>query len=152
MCALRRLVEMARRLVLVGIFVLIDRGSIAQLMAGTFFCLVYSLLQMQAAPYVHLSDDYLVRTLEPRDLRGGPPIVSHRLPSPPITSHHLASPPITSHHLPLPRSRDLRVAPASRRASAWRVPPEVSPACSPKRPPDRGVSPSAGGGLLLRAA
>jgi hypothetical protein len=35
------LLEMGRRLVLVGIFVLIERGSILQLVVGTMFCAVY---------------------------------------------------------------------------------------------------------------
>jgi hypothetical protein len=38
---LEQLVEMTRRLVLVGIFVLIERGSILQLVIGCLFCAVY---------------------------------------------------------------------------------------------------------------
>jgi hypothetical protein len=33
--------EMTRRLVLVGLFVLIERGSIVQLIVGTVFCAIY---------------------------------------------------------------------------------------------------------------
>ena len=53
------LMEMARRLVLVGIFVLIQRGSIVQIVLGTIFSAVYLLLQMQAAPFHDTGDDYL---------------------------------------------------------------------------------------------
>ena len=48
---------MARRLVLVGIFVLIDRGSIIQVVCGTTFCAVWLLLSMQAGPYTEMADD-----------------------------------------------------------------------------------------------
>jgi len=50
---------MFRRLALVGIFVLIKRGSIVQLVVGVVFCAVWLLLQMQAAPFRHLGDNYL---------------------------------------------------------------------------------------------
>ncbi len=43
------IMEMLRRLVLVGIFVLIERGSVTQLVAGTLFCAVYLLLQVLRA-------------------------------------------------------------------------------------------------------
>jgi hypothetical protein len=36
-----KLMEMTRRLVLVGLFVLIERGSIVQLIVGTVFCAIY---------------------------------------------------------------------------------------------------------------
>ena len=42
---------MARRLFVVGIFILIDRGSITQLIIATIFSAAYLLLQVQAAPY-----------------------------------------------------------------------------------------------------
>ena len=52
--------EMLRRLLLVGVFVLIGgRGSIMQLVIGTAFCAVYMLIQMEAGPYTETSDDYL---------------------------------------------------------------------------------------------
>ena len=51
--------EMGRRLVLVGIFVLIERGSIMQLVIGTAFCAIYLLLKMQVGPYKETSDDCL---------------------------------------------------------------------------------------------
>lgn len=44
---------------LVGIFVLIQRGSLTQILGGTLFCAVYLLLQMQAAPFEDDGDDYL---------------------------------------------------------------------------------------------
>jgi hypothetical protein len=39
---------MFRRLTLVGIFVLCDRGSLTQIVVGTAFCAAYLLLQVQA--------------------------------------------------------------------------------------------------------
>lgn len=42
---------MIRRLVLVGLFVLVARGSISQLVIGTTFCAAYMALQMHAWPY-----------------------------------------------------------------------------------------------------
>ena len=50
---------MARRLTLVGVFVVIEQGSMLQLMIGTAFCACYMLLQMQVAPYAETSDDFL---------------------------------------------------------------------------------------------
>jgi len=53
------LCEMVRRLTLVGIFVVIEQGSLMQLMIGTAFSACYMLLQMQAGPYAETSSDYL---------------------------------------------------------------------------------------------
>lgn len=53
------LVEMLRRLVLIGFFILLDRGSITQLIAGTIYCLFHQLIQMLAAPYKSLHDNFL---------------------------------------------------------------------------------------------
>ena len=46
------LCEMSRRLVLVGIFVLAQRGSLMQLVYGTIFSASYILLQIQAQPHL----------------------------------------------------------------------------------------------------
>jgi hypothetical protein len=53
------LCEMARRLTLVGVFVVIEQGSLMQLMIGTTFCACYTLLQTQASPYAEASCDFL---------------------------------------------------------------------------------------------
>jgi len=53
------LMEMTRRLVLVGLFVLISRGSITQLVIGTAFCAIFMAVQMQAWPYRDTVDDYV---------------------------------------------------------------------------------------------
>ena len=53
------LCEMVRRLTLVGVFVVIEQGSIVQLMIGTAFSAGYMLIQMQVDPYLETSDDYL---------------------------------------------------------------------------------------------
>jgi hypothetical protein len=50
---------MGRRLVLVGLFVLFERGSIRQVFVGSMFSIVYLLMQVQAEPYDLLADDYL---------------------------------------------------------------------------------------------
>ena len=50
---------MFRRVLLVGIMVLVQRGTLSQLMYATVFSLVYLLLQMQAGPFVDTGDDYL---------------------------------------------------------------------------------------------
>ena len=49
---------MLRRFVLVGLMVL-AQGSIAQIIAGTLLSAFFLLLQVQASPYKHLSDDFL---------------------------------------------------------------------------------------------
>ena len=55
------LVEMTRRLVLVGVFVLpvFNRGSIVQVVLGTIFCSIFLLMITQAGPYLERSDDFL---------------------------------------------------------------------------------------------
>jgi hypothetical protein len=45
---------MARRLVLVGVMVLVSRGSVTQLVIATVLCAVYMMLQMQASPFEDL--------------------------------------------------------------------------------------------------
>jgi hypothetical protein len=45
---------MARRLVLVGVMVLVSRGSVTQLVIATVLSAVYLLLQMQASPFEDL--------------------------------------------------------------------------------------------------
>ena len=50
---------MARRLTLVGVFVVIEQGSLMQLMIGTGFSACYMLIQMQVAPYTDTSADFL---------------------------------------------------------------------------------------------
>jgi hypothetical protein len=59
LCARWELMEMMRRLCLVGIFVLVQRGSFMQLIVGCAFCALYLLLQMQAAPYKEVAENYL---------------------------------------------------------------------------------------------
>lgn len=51
------LVEMFRRLILVGVFVLIRPGSIMQSVTATIFCMLYQLLQIQLAPFEDSADD-----------------------------------------------------------------------------------------------
>jgi hypothetical protein len=51
--------EMVRRLVLVGVMVLVLRGSVSQLVIATAVCAVYLLLQMQVAPFKSLADNFL---------------------------------------------------------------------------------------------
>ena len=53
------LMEMARRVVLVGIMVLVWRGSITQLVLATVLNQIFLLLQMQSGPFRDTSDDYL---------------------------------------------------------------------------------------------
>jgi len=52
------LVEMLRRLVLVGLMVL-AQGSMLQLVVGTMLSAVFLLFQVQASPYKEMSDDFL---------------------------------------------------------------------------------------------
>ncbi|MDC0525715.1 hypothetical protein OAO87_01855 [bacterium] len=52
-------VEMTRRLVLVGIFVLVERGSMVQIAGGAIFCAIYLLIITQAGPYLERGDDFL---------------------------------------------------------------------------------------------
>ena len=53
------LMEMVRRLVLVGFFVLLRRGSMEQLILALLVCLVYLLVQTQASPYRKADDNTL---------------------------------------------------------------------------------------------
>jgi hypothetical protein len=46
------LIEMVRRVVLVGVFVLVKRGSLTQLLTAIFFCASYLMVQTQAWPYL----------------------------------------------------------------------------------------------------
>ena len=50
---------MLLRLILVGFFVLIEPGSMTQLVLGTLTTLFFLLIQMQASPYVSMVDTYL---------------------------------------------------------------------------------------------
>jgi hypothetical protein len=50
-CVPPQLVEMARRLFLIGVMVLILRGSVTQLVIATVMCAVYLLLQTEASPF-----------------------------------------------------------------------------------------------------
>jgi len=52
------LVEMLRRLVLVGVMVL-AQGSMMQLIVGSLLAASFLLFQVQAAPYVEMADDFL---------------------------------------------------------------------------------------------
>ena len=45
------LAEMARRFVLVGVFITVRQGSIEQLVYGTLVALVYMMVQLVAMPY-----------------------------------------------------------------------------------------------------
>jgi len=53
------LVEMVRRLLLIGLFVLIERGSVTQLIVGLVYCLAHLLVQLKAAPYNMLGDNFV---------------------------------------------------------------------------------------------
>ena len=53
------LVEMLRRLMLVGLMVIVHNGSLMQLMIGTLCAAVLLFFQVQAAPYIEMADDYL---------------------------------------------------------------------------------------------
>lgn len=57
------LVEMVRRLLLVGMFVLIKRGSMTQLFFGTVFAAVFLLVQSQVEPFHNTADNFVARTL-----------------------------------------------------------------------------------------
>ena len=50
---------MFRRVFLIGIMVLVMRGSIMQLVISNMYCLAHLLLQMQAGPFNNTADDYL---------------------------------------------------------------------------------------------
>ena len=53
------LAEMLRKFLLVGVFVVVEPGSILQISLGTIVCAVFLMVQLQAAPYISASDDYL---------------------------------------------------------------------------------------------
>jgi len=53
------LMEMARKFVLVGVFVTFQPGSILQISVATIVCAAYLMVQLQAAPYKNQSDDYM---------------------------------------------------------------------------------------------
>jgi len=56
------LMEMTRRLFLVGVFSLYPApGSLAQIVSGTLLCAIYVFLQQQASPYASISDDYVAK-------------------------------------------------------------------------------------------
>ena len=50
---------MSRRLLLVGVMVTFQQGSIQQLACGTLGCMLYLVMQLLAVPYKALSDDFL---------------------------------------------------------------------------------------------
>ena len=52
-------VEMARKLLLVGLLVPVEAGSITQTTVGTIVCAVYLMLQVYAKPYKNATDDLL---------------------------------------------------------------------------------------------
>ena len=51
--------EMLRKFLLVGIMVVIEPGTVTQLVLGTIISAVYLMIQLQAHPYKNKSDDYL---------------------------------------------------------------------------------------------
>ena len=54
------LMEMGRKFLLVGLFVWQPaQGSITQITVGTITAAVYLMIQLQAKPYKHPTDDYL---------------------------------------------------------------------------------------------
>lgn len=54
------LMDMARKFLLVGLFVWAPApGSITQLATGTIVCAVFLMVQLQAKPFQHYTDDYL---------------------------------------------------------------------------------------------
>ena len=56
------LVEMTRRLVLVGLMMNVSRGTVMQLVIGNVFCTVYLCIQMQVSPFIDLGDDFLANS------------------------------------------------------------------------------------------
>lgn len=50
---------MTRRFLLVGLFVIIKPGSILQIALAAFISVFYLVFQMQAQPYLNITDDYL---------------------------------------------------------------------------------------------
>ena len=53
------LCEMSRRIVLVGVFVLIQPGSVVQIVGATFVCIMFFSFQVQLQPYREVADNYL---------------------------------------------------------------------------------------------
>ena len=53
------LAEMLRKFLLVGLFVVVEPGSIRQVVLATMVCVVFLMVQMQARPYANASDDFL---------------------------------------------------------------------------------------------
>ena len=53
------LMEMLRKFLLVGLFVVLKPGSILQIAVGTTVCATYLMVQLQAQPYKSQSDNYL---------------------------------------------------------------------------------------------
>ena len=59
-CFWWELMEMGRKFLLVGLFVWQPtQGSVTQLAVGTIVAAVYLMIQLQARPYKHATDDYL---------------------------------------------------------------------------------------------
>ena len=56
------LVEMLRKFIIVGVMVVVANGNMLQLAIGTVLCGVFLFLQLCAAPYKEISDDYLAAT------------------------------------------------------------------------------------------
>jgi len=55
------LMEMLRKFLLVGIFLMIDQGTILQIAVGTIVSAAYLMIQVQAAPYKNQMDDHLAQ-------------------------------------------------------------------------------------------
>ena len=53
------LIEMGRRLVLLGFMSVIEPGTVLQLMIANVFSLLYTVIQLQASPYRDESDGYM---------------------------------------------------------------------------------------------
>ena len=51
--------QMVRRFVLVGLFVIVEPGTVTQVVGGTLFCAVYLTVQLQLAPYRKISDGFV---------------------------------------------------------------------------------------------
>ena len=58
-CYYWELFEMSRRLLLVGVAVVIAPGTILQLTMATGLCLIYVIIEQQQAPYLHMSDNVI---------------------------------------------------------------------------------------------
>jgi hypothetical protein len=59
LCFWWELAEMMRRLVLVGIMNVVQRGSVTQLLVACVFCAIYFAIQMQLQPYNNVSGNFL---------------------------------------------------------------------------------------------